>query len=144
MPPSTNRMSFAPPETSARSARTTRSLRTAFGPQLCASRRRGARSAAPTTPYPRARHHYQPHHQIAPLPLPSPLSPPPPPATAISPRLPISRPSASSGPRSAAGSPSRSLTPPKPTFVPRDLKSRRFAPRPLILPDSVAKPSRSG
>jgi len=48
-------------------------------------------------------------------------------------RLPISRPSASSGPHSAAGSPSRSPTPPEPTFlVPQD-PTVSF-PLPLILP----------
>ena len=43
----------------------TRSQGTAFEPRLCASRRRGARSAAPTTPYPRARRQYKPHHPVA-------------------------------------------------------------------------------
>lgn len=63
----------------------TRSQGTAFEPRLCASRRRGARSAAPTTPYPRARRQYQPHHPVVspPPPLPPPPSPPPPSPTAI-------------------------------------------------------------
>lgn len=56
----------------------TRSLRTAFEPRLCASGRRGARSAAPTTPYPRTRRQYQPHHPVVSLPLPLPPPPPPP------------------------------------------------------------------
>lgn len=66
----------------------TRSQGTAFEPRLCASRRRGARSAAPTTPYPRARRQYQPHHPVVsppppPLPPPPSPSPPPPSPTAI-------------------------------------------------------------
>lgn len=68
----------------------TRSQGTAFEPRLCASRRRGARSAAPTTPYPRARRQYQPHHPVVspppplpPPPSPSPSPPPPPSPTAI-------------------------------------------------------------
>lgn len=50
-------------------------------------------------------------------------------------RLPISRPSASSGPHSAADSPSRSPTPPEPTFVvPRSPRSRCLVPAPSYPP----------
>lgn len=68
-------------------------------------------------------------------------------------RLPISRPSASSGPHSAAGSPSRSPTPPEPTFVvPRSPRSRRLVPvfsypppislRSFLAPDKASSLSR--
>lgn len=55
--------------------------------------------------------------------------------TVVVSRLPISRPSASSGPHSAAGSPSHSPTPPEPTFVvPRSPRSRRLVPAPSYPP----------
>lgn len=132
--PSTNGMSFAPPRTSARSARTTHVRRERRSSRDCARRgvaaldllplRRPTRERAvsinPTTRSYRRRHHCHHHHHHH-------LHRPPRYRSLA--RLPISRPSASSGPHSAAGSPSRSPTPPEPTFVvPRSSRSRCLVP----------------
>ncbi|KYM90952.1 hypothetical protein ALC53_01718 [Atta colombica] len=100
-------------------------------PTECHSRRQGqAHSINPTTRSP-----------LPPLP-PSPPPPPPPSPppspyhrdTVVSRRLPISRPSASSGPHSAAGSPSRSPTPSEPSSYPAAQDPVVSFSFPLILP----------
>lgn len=138
---STDGMSFAPPRTSARSARTTHVRWGRRSSRDCARRgvaaldllplrrptRERAASINPTTRSYRRRYHCHHHHRHR---HPTSITHR---DTVVS-RLPISRPSASSGPRSAAGSPSRSPTP-EPTFaVPRSPRSRRLVPAPSYPP----------
>lgn len=137
---STNETSFAPPPwTSTLREDRPRSQGTAFEPQLCASRRRGARSAAPTTPYPRRR--YQSHHRVV-LPL-----PPPPPSTHHDTVSLRSRRVPSSGPHSAGSlHPRARRNPPSPLhpLPPRDpviLLAPSYPP--LISPPSYLVPDKT-